>query len=564
MNIVLRSLLRKSTGDVVSRDVAVSGSLLRIGRGADSEVFLSDPRVLLQHAVLGERDGGFYLEAVGNSRLVIRGEPVSSGNVKIGDSIGIGPYELKVEAPLTGSDADFVLTVELVQALDDVKESITEKSTLSLEQMGLRAKPWSIAIGLLVAVLFIGLPVIEHFVGESQRVAMEVEKPRTVKEIRDGLREQSNILPVSMRQFWQAGHLSSSHKIFGLDCSACHQEPFQSVARETCTSCHADAHDHVDRTKFPDATISDEACTSCHKEHEGSEGLVLASEAFCTDCHAKIDTVTNGVSELDNISSFDDHKAFWYESEDAQGPANLKFSHKQHLDKEGMRVPTGVKGERRVLGCDSCHVSDPSGTVMQKPEFEVVCAECHSLAFDANMPERTIPHEEADVVRQYIRDAYSAVALRGGFKPSEGESVPTVVRRIPGSELTNQVQKREALAWADSKANEVIGGHFGKKRCAECHAIVEDKTDPLNWNIGAIEQIEEHLKKGHFNHEPHGAVSCSECHAAEQSEKADELLLPSIDTCKDCHGSEGAGNLVTTTCTNCHGFHTKKTTEVKQ
>ncbi len=564
MKIILRTLLRKSTGDIVARDSQVTGSPIRLGRSADSEVFLNDPRTLLQQAEIHERDGGLFIESVGNGRIIIRGDSVSSSQLKIGDQFQIGPYEFKLEAVPSGGDADYLLSVELVHELEDVQSALSGRSTLSLEDLGLRAKPWSIGLGVLILALFIVLPLTEHFSGEAKRVALEQDGPRTVKEIRDGIKEDSGILPVSMRQFWQAGHLSSSHKIFGLDCSACHQEPFQQVARETCANCHADAHDHVDVEKFPNANMSNEACSTCHKEHEGSQGLKIASEQFCSDCHGNITTVAGDGSELYNIASFDDHKPFWYEEVGAKPSTGIKFSHKQHLDKEGMRVPDGERGERRVLGCDSCHQTDATGTVMQKPEFEKVCADCHSLAFDANAPDREIPHADVATVKQYIRDAYSSIALRGGYKPAKGESVPTVVRRIPGSQQPTEKGKREALAWADAKADEVIAGHFGKKRCGECHEIVENGTNPLNWTIVEVKHNDLYLDKGHFNHKPHDSVSCAECHGAEQSEQASDLILPTIETCKDCHGSGNSVSLITTTCTTCHGFHNKDETEVKQ
>ncbi len=561
MKLILRTLQRKTSGDIVSRDTRIDGAPIRLGRGADVEIFLNDPRALLHQATIEERDGGVYLDAAGRGNVKIDGHLVTSGRINVGDKFEVGPYALELIAAPDDSDADYLITLELVHVLENVRDSLSERSTLSVEDLGIRAKPWAIGLGILIAILFLAIPLIEHFSGEANRVALEVDGPRTVKEIRDANHNNESLLPVSMRQFWQAGHLSSSHQILGVDCSACHQEPFKQVSNETCSSCHTEAHEHVDVDQFPDASIGDASCQGCHKEHEGSEGLVPNSDSFCSDCHGDIASVTGGQSELKNIVSFEDHGPFYYENAENRPKSGLKFSHKQHLVEEGMKMPDGAIGERRVLNCDSCHKADVTGTVMAQPEFEVVCADCHSLRFEPNAPDRMIPHEEVEIAKQYVRDAYASIALYGGFKPQKGEQVPSVVRRIPGSKVTN-VQKKEGRKWAEAKANEVIGGHFGKKLCGECHEIIEDKNDPLNWSLVDIPKETAYLEKGQFNHAPHKTSACVECHSADQSETADDLLLPSINTCKDCHGGEH-GSLVPTTCTSCHGFHKEEKTNAK-
>ena len=52
MKLVLRTLQRKSSGDIVTRDTTISGAPIRLGRGADVEIFLNDPRALLHQATL--------------------------------------------------------------------------------------------------------------------------------------------------------------------------------------------------------------------------------------------------------------------------------------------------------------------------------------------------------------------------------------------------------------------------------------------------------------------------------------------------------------------------------
>ena len=41
---------------------------------------------------------------------------------------------------------------------------------------------------------------------------------------------------------------------------------------------------------------------------------------------------------------------------------------------------------------------------------------------------------------------------------------------------------------------------------------------------------------GGFNHEKHRVVSCAECHPkAKGSEKTSDVLLPGVESCRNCH-----------------------------
>jgi len=61
--------------------------------------------------------------------------------------------------------------------------------------------------------------------------------------------------------------------------------------------------------------------------------------------------------------------------------------------------------------------------------------------------------------------------------------------------------------------------------------------------------------KGRFDHSRHSAPGCVDCHAAPDSDKATDVLLPQIATCQACHGGETAAQRVPSTCVACHDFH---------
>ena len=160
MKLILRTLQRKTSGDIVSRDTKIDAAPIRLGRGADVEIFLNDPRALLHQATLEERDGGVYLDAAGRGNVKIDGHLVTSGRINVGDNFEVGPYALQLIAAPDDSDADYLLTLELVNVLENVSDSLSERSTLSVEDLGIRAKPWAIGLGLLIAILFIAIPLV--------------------------------------------------------------------------------------------------------------------------------------------------------------------------------------------------------------------------------------------------------------------------------------------------------------------------------------------------------------------------------------------------------------------
>jgi predicted CXXCH cytochrome family protein len=64
-----------------------------------------------------------------------------------------------------------------------------------------------------------------------------------------------------------------------------------------------------------------------------------------------------------------------------------------------------------------------------------------------------------------------------------------------------------------------------------------------------------------FDHGSHTTTlsGCDTCHDAGDSNAAADVLMPVIETCRDCHGSgdphRNPGDRVQSGCTLCHGFH---------
>ena len=89
------ALVVRSGGGRTGETFAPQGERTTIGRSPDCGIFLDDVTVSRKHAVLAERDGGFFIEDQGslNGTFVNR-KRVESGMLEDGDEVQIGKYRL--------------------------------------------------------------------------------------------------------------------------------------------------------------------------------------------------------------------------------------------------------------------------------------------------------------------------------------------------------------------------------------------------------------------------------------------------------------------------------------
>jgi predicted CXXCH cytochrome family protein len=60
------------------------------------------------------------------------------------------------------------------------------------------------------------------------------------------------------------------------------------------------------------------------------------------------------------------------------------------------------------------------------------------------------------------------------------------------------------------------------------------------------------MPHGQFNHASHTQVSCTTCHAAAKSRLTSDIIMPTQQSCVECHGPKGGVNF---SCTECHKYH---------
>lgn len=550
MKIHVRHMLKKTrAGGYAQRDEVIEAPSIRFGRGAECEVHLTDPRILLHHLEMTERPGGLFLESTGGLEFQVNGKLMSAAAIKPGDAVQIGPYDVTVLGAEAGYDGAFSL--EYARPLGDELAALKARSNTRLTRAGLGIRGWAWLLFFIAVAVGIGAPLSTY-----------LTTPRGVDPMSQEMRDTTR---VTLDKIWSPGPMTGVHAHFGDQCGTCHVNAFEKVQNTVCSDCHEDAGHHADPQRFSVASLDGLRCATCHKEHTGAEEPVIAGERFCTDCHSELSSVASN-SDLKDVGGFeahpqfrptvvasDDPHSFERIALDAETPpvdrSNLNFPHDKHLNPKGVRSPTG---EPAMLSCGDCHVPETGGVAMLPVRFEDNCAGCHKLQFEPQAPDRTIPHGDVAAAKLFVEDTYAAIALRGGFEAEEADA-PAVIRRLIGSPVT-ETERQEALQWATQKASEVLDSRFGRGLCAQCHTVREEAM-PRDWSVAPVHLTKRWLPKGYFTHDAHRDRSCTTCHAAPDSDTARDVLLPEIAVCQDCHGGELATNKVRTACTACHGFH---------
>jgi predicted CXXCH cytochrome family protein len=550
MQVEVTFLTRRGPDALMRRAQTVTGEVIRIGRGSDNEVQLADIRVGLRAAILSEREGGMFIERAADEPLRINGASVASAAVRPDDRIAIGPYEIVIAAPPAGLDA--ALTVELVQPLGDALERLMAQSHLSLDQAGWSRRRWSWVGFALFAIIGLALPIIIYPFGLIAPSSNSVPP-----------RQFTDYVSLS----WNAGQLSNPHRFFAQDCATCHRAAFASVPDSACLSCHSNIGNHLAAGIDLGGTrheLENTRCASCHEEHRGLNALVITADTMCVDCHADLST-TAPKSSLEDVSGFPNgHPQFRVtlvadaavprftrvalgQKPPPQDHSNLHFSHAAHLIPTGFLTPQGHK----VMVCADCHVPEPSGQGFKPITFEGQCHSCHDLKFDADLPWREVPHGAAAAVETAVGDFYARMALEGGVQDPDA---PAFVRRPVGSpEEPSEDERHTALAWAADRAKSAMGIIFDPKRgCAYCHVTSESNG---HFTVAPVVLLNRFLPEARFDHAQHQALACTDCHAAPQSQNSADVLVPGIQSCVACHGTERAALKTQSTCTSCHIFH---------
>lgn len=553
MRVLIRRLENKK-GTTTFVDRTVDAPSLRIGRGTDQELQLSDMRVALAHAEIEPFQGGPYrIEAKTANGVWVNGGPCPGSRLDFNDTIDCGHYRLTILKPDFGVDLA-ILVEEQSLAADRPGGSGSYVTELRNTRLSRRGLAWAGFLLVLLTMLVIPLSV---RYGTSSAGAPG--------------QPQAKALAWPNDEVWNSGTISSTHAYFETDCASCHVEPFTQVRNDACLACHDTIHHHAhDPELLALDDFSGAMCTDCHHEHNGPDGTLVRLPSLCTDCHASPQERFPG-TKLESVRSFsNEHPAFsplvtQYDPSErkfsaapvAQGrnallkeDTNLKFPHDLHLAGKGVDAPEG----KRVLACADCHVPDRGEISFEPVTMERHCADCHRLEFDKELPDRVVPHGKPADVAGVIRDQTAAKALTGKVK-ALGTLPVTPDRRRPGPRPAPVMSKEALATWSEQQGDQRVREMFEGRLCSKCHIVSPTQDEHLPYAIALVAMREHTMNGAWFNHKPHALTPCADCHEADKSSTSSDVLLPDIANCRGCHGDIDGSSQVRSACIDCHEYH---------
>jgi hypothetical protein len=96
-----------------------------------------------------------------------------------------------------------------------------------------------------------------------------------------------------------------------------------------------------------------------------------------------------------------------------------------------------------------------------------------------------------------------------------------------------------------------------RSTCGECHFYEKEEGQIVPRRIVPPDLWTVWLPHAKFSHAAHRAVECQSCHpGARESTRAEDILLPAIEVCVECHApaSKTSGG-ARFDCTECHRYH---------
>lgn len=387
---------------------------------------------------------------------------------------------------------------------------------------------------------------------------------------------------------YSSGPLAPAHAVLTQKCSSCHNlvgPTFSAKSSDQlCSTCHDGPIHHVNQNFTP-------ACSSCHVEHRGLLRLAATADESCVRCHAQLQvhTTTGSTAYVHGILDFPrSHPEFVALRPGYSDPGTIKLNHAVHM-KAGLDGPVGEV----QLSCDDCHRGNatsqtwrfplPSGSppgetpkfipvaaagqkalppsrseagaYMQPIVYAKHCAGCHPLPFDKRFAEN-VPHDTPEAVHAFVLKKLNEYIA--AHPEQLRESVSTVMLPTKPIPVSPKVYS-SPQQWVAAKAAEDEQLLWGKT-CKQCHALDFRRAEAATGSLTSLPAVADSkilvrwFQHAVFSHDQHRLVNCESCHArALKSQETSDVLLPSIQTCRQCHhpGNDGAE----TRCFECHVYH---------
>ena len=562
MAFLIRTIDFTAAGREIIRDRAVDQTSLTIGRAAENDIHLPDLAVEQHHVRIDTRaNGALAVAALGTLGFGLDGRVVTEGVIdpRTGGEIALGAARLAISRE---SDGRILVTIRQV-ANEEGKTDALRGFALASVLPSKRAMSWVFAAAILL--LLLAVPVATHLLRTPVKNDPKGETPGQVM----------------LDAAWSTGELSLKHHSLENNCESCHVAAFESVQDETCLSCHEDTGDHADMPRLakgmPPLSPGDAlqwriaeglgkegplGCVSCHSEHEGPLRQKPGSEAFCGDCHDTLDTRLTDVKFANAHDFGKEHPQFrpiYFASFGAAKPvraaagstpverSGLKFPHDVHMDARGgaARMAVSLRQYGTPLECKDCHSLTPDKMSFEEVRMEDACEGCHSLVSGrtasgfSKLRHGNVKHLAEDLARISSGPRQRVGPLRQ--RPGQiGSAAP--YRADFGRPVRAYIGLSNALS---------VGGV-----CTECHLPTRGPTGQAD--LIPVNLPDRFFTTSFFNHEAHKKQECTDCHAADTSRAASDLLIPDLKSCRDCHLGATAvktAKTVPSECAMCHAYH---------
>lgn len=523
-------------GVSVRKESIIAGESIKVGRSTSCKLRLLDQEVALHHATLKRtREGALYIEAEGDATIKVNDVASQNAHLTAGTRVEIGPYLLIVDPATT--DSSLALTVEMMRPPAGRDEAKREPLTLEALRMSKRRLGLGLVVGLLF--FFLLLPLLPSLSPELDKIQAQ--------------------LPITLTDSWNPGPLSSGHRAFGEQCSACHKNAFRGVPDDACVACHKKTGNHLANDALHGALFKDMRCTECHIDHKGKSGLMPYDSARCVACHSDI-KAKSARSTVGNVHAFTkDHPQFritlpsrlegqpamrMLQTPKLQDDPGLKFSHKVHLDKDGISTPQGDT----VMSCPDCHQSDEAGIHFEPIDMKKSCQQsgCHALDFTEPV-EGAVPHGSVREVMSRMRSYYAHWLAQSPENMAECTHDAAQASALQGTfACASDLAQKNAAEYLFSK----------DAGCAECHEISATGDNVEPWKVKPVRINRNWHSKAVFVHAKHDTTECTSCHDKSNSKNSADISMPKIEKCRECHvDDKPVKGKVSNTCYSCHQFH---------
>ena len=561
MAFLIRTIDTTASGREITRDRNLEQATLTIGRATDNDIHLPDLAVEQHHArITTAADTNLSVDAVGTLGFTYDGRKVTSASFDPakGAELGFGSYRLQCVR-----DNDGAALITITQVADAARRNdAVSRFTLAATLPSKRIMAWAGLAAILCA--FLAIPIYSHLTREQ--VAPDYETPGAVR----------------LDASWSTGPLSKAHHGLEDNCEACHVDAFVSVRDETCLTCHEAIGDHAeiprqltgrgpmswgDQWQWRVAEMFGKegpgSCTTCHTEHEGEGRMEPTPQKFCAECHDGMDSRLSD-TKLANAADFGtNHPQFQAVFHPQMGSDTtsrmslaknpreqngLVFPHDLHLSRSsGVARMAGNIGAKKGYGsalvCADCHTPTADKSGFLPVNMEEDCEACHSLVYDrVGTTFRSLRHGDVGQMQADLR-----AMDRAPRRP-----IASGNRRRPGEYARGGLYYQNFGPPARSYV--AVNRAMSKDGvCGECHI-------PTTRN-GKMDVMPVHLRDsffihGRFDHKAHEQEDCTTCHAAEGSKVSQDLLLPGVAICRDCHLGEDARQAeVPSSCAMCHSYH---------